>query len=228
MTSAIILAAGFSTRMGGVNKQLAELCGIPVFVMSALRFERSENVGEIIIAAPKGCAVQYADLVLRYGVTKLKAVTEGGATRFLSVKNALAQVSREADFIAIHDGARPLITTEEIDRVILDAYTHGAAIAAIPATDTVKTVTDGFVTGTPDRSGLCYAQTPQVFKKALYLRCIEKLCGAAESVTDDSSVLEMCGERVYLTEIHCANMKITRPEDIAAAAAIFAQRRETL
>lgn len=228
MVSAIILAAGSSSRMGGINKQLAELSGYPVFVMSALRFQRSERVGEIIIAAPKGCAVKYAELALRGGVTKLKAVTEGGDTRFISVRNALCEVSENADLVAIHDGARPLITTAEIDRVISDASEYGAAIASTAATDTVKTAEGGFVSATPPRSSLFYAQTPQIFRKELYLECVETLGERAEQLTDDSLLFELCKKPVRLTEIGCCNMKITRPEDLAAARAIFEERNETL
>lgn len=228
MVSAIILAAGSSSRMGGINKQLAEISGYPVFVMSALRFQRCERVGEIIIAAPKGSAEEFAQLALRGGVTKLKAVAEGGDERFGSVRNALCEVSENADLIAVHDGARPLITTAEIDRVISDAAEYGAAIAATAATDTVKTAEGGFVSATPPRSSLFYAQTPQVFRKELYLECVSELGERAERLTDDSLLFELCEKPVRLTEVRCCNMKITRPEDLAAARAIFLERNETL
>ena len=136
MFSAIILAGGSSTRMNGINKQLAVLEGIPVIVRSALAFERSALVDEIILAAPRGEEQDYGALLRSHLVTKLKAVTTGGATRFLSVKNALPKCSCE--FIAVHDGARPLISTEDIDRVLTDAANYGASIAAAPVTDTIK------------------------------------------------------------------------------------------
>lgn len=226
MTSAIILAAGSSTRMGGINKQFAKLSGVPVFVMSAAAFQRSDNVGEIIIAAPLGDADRCRALCEKHGITKLKAVIEGGQTRFLSVKNALSQVSSNADFIAIHDGARPLIQTADIDRVIQDARVYGAAIAACAATDTVKTAEGGFVTETPPRSSLFYAQTPQVFRAEDYRECVKKLGREAEQLTDDSLLLERCGKAVHITELTACNMKITRPQDLAAAEAIIAQGKE--
>ena len=136
MVSVIIVAAGASVRMEGVNKQLAKIGDTPVFVMSALKFERSEKVGEIIIAAPADEVARYEKLARNFGVTKLKAVTAGGETRMLSVKNALESVSARADFIAVHDGARPLISTEDIDRVLSDAERYDAAIAAAPSSDT--------------------------------------------------------------------------------------------
>ncbi len=226
MVSVIILAAGASTRMDGVNKQLEKIGDTPIFVMSALKFDRCEKVGEIIIAAPSEDAARYEKLARNFGVTKLAAVTEGGATRFLSVKNALEKVSPKADFIAIHDGARPLILPEDIDRVIFDAEKYNAAIAAVPAADTVKIVgSNGFIESTPPRNKLYYAQTPQIFKKKLYLDCVEKLGRLAENVTDDSSILEMCGEYVRVTEVSGCNMKITRPDDLAAAKAVHSGRK---
>ena len=222
MISVIIVAAGSSSRMNGVNKQLEKIGGTPVFVMSALKFDRSEKVGEIIIAAPKDDVTRYEKLARAHGVVKLTAVVAGGDTRMQSVRNCLAAVSPDCDYIAIHDGARPLIETGEIERVFADAEKHGAAIAAVPAVDTIKDVGNGFIEKTPPRENLYYAQTPQVFQKALYLSCLEKLGhAAAENVTDDASILEMCGEKVGITEINGCNMKITRPEDLIMAEALY-------
>lgn len=224
--SVIIVAAGSSTRMNGVNKQLEKIGDTPVFVMSALKFERSERVGEIIIAAPEEEVLRYEKLARNFGVSKLAAVVAGGDTRAKSVRNALDAVSPKADYIAVHDGARPLISTEEIERVFADAEKYNAAIAAVPATDTVKSVGgNGFIEETPQRDKLYYAQTPQVFKKTLYMSCLEKLGAQADSVTDDSSILELCGEYVRITEINGCNMKITRPDDLAAAEAIYNNRK---
>ena len=226
MVSVIIVAAGNSSRMEGINKQLERIDGIPVFVMSALKFEHSEKVSEIIIAAPENDAAHYEKLAKSFGVSKLSAVVAGGETRFRSVMNALEAVSPEAEFIAVHDGARPLIDTEEIERVFADAEKYNAAIAAAPATDTVKSInSDGFIEETIPRGKLWYAQTPQVFRKKLYLSCVEKVGSRAESLTDDSSILELCGEHVHITEIKCSNLKITRPDDLAAAAAIYKNKR---
>lgn len=226
MISVIIVAAGNSTRMDGVNKQLEKIGDTPVFVMSALKFERSEKVSEIIIAAPEDDVARYEKLARNFGVTKLAAVVAGGETRFKSVINALEQVSPKAEFIAIHDGARPLIDTEDIERVFADAEKYNAAVAAAPAADTVKIVAqNGFIEETVPRAKLYYAQTPQVFRRKLYLSCLEKAGQRAETATDDSSILEMCGEYVRITEIVRSNLKITRPDDLVAAAAIYTNRR---
>lgn len=219
MFSAIILAGGSSTRMGGINKQLALLEDIPVIVHSALAFERSSLVDEIILAAPTGEEQYYSALLRRHFVTKLKAVTPGGATRFLSVKNALSECGCE--YIAIHDGARPLILTEDIDRVLSDAVKYGAAIAAAPVTDTIKKCSDGVIESTPDRSTLYAAQTPQAFRKTLYLSCVDRLGRRAETLTDDSALLELCGEQVHITAVTACNMKVTRPQDLTIAAAVL-------
>lgn len=227
MISVIIVAAGSSSRMNGVNKQLEKIGEVPVFVMSALKFDKSEQVCEIIIAAPENDVARYEKLARNFGVEKLAAVVAGGSSRMESVRNCLGRVSPKADYIAIHDGARPLIETEEIERVFADAEKYKAAIAAAPAVDTIKTADDsGFIESTPPRGKLFYAQTPQVFLKKLYLSCLEKADKTALlNITDDSSILELCGEYVKITEIQGCNMKITRPEDLAAAEAIYRNKR---
>lgn len=223
MFSVIILAAGASLRMGGVNKQLSEIGGVPVFIMSALKFDRCEKTAEIIIAAPEEFCEKYRELAVRFGVKKLSCVVCGGKTRFESVKNALSAADKSCDFIAVHDGARPLIDEKDIERVFADAEKFGAAIAACRAVDTVKVVDEsGFIVNTPPRENLYYAQTPQAFRRDLFEKCAEKI--GEREVTDDASVLELCGERVKITEISSCNMKITRLDDLAAARAVFGER----
>ena len=223
MFSVIILAAGASLRMGGVNKQLSEIGGVPVFIMSTLKFDQCEKTAEIIIAAPEEFCEKYRELAVRFGVKKLKCVVCGGRTRFESVKNALSASDKSCGFIAVHDGARPLIDEKDIERVFADAERFGAAIAACRAVDTVKIVDEsGFIVKTPPRENLFYAQTPQAFRRDLFEKCAAKI--GEREVTDDASVLEFCGERVKITEISSCNMKITRPDDLAAARAVFESR----
>lgn len=226
MVSVIIAAAGASSRMGGINKQLEKIGDTPVFVMSALKFDKLEQVSEIFIAAPPDDTARYEKLARNYGVTKLVGVTAGGDSRFKSVRGALEMVSPKSEFIAIHDGARPLIDAEDILRVFADAEKYGAAIAAAPAVDTVKAVgSNGFIDSTIPRAGLYYAQTPQVFRKNLYMEWLEKIGLQAENLTDDSSIAEQCGQYVKITEILSPNFKITRPDDLIAANAIYDNRR---
>lgn len=217
--SAMILAGGSASRMNGINKQLALLEGIPVVVRSALAFQRSSLVDEIILAVPPGEEQDYSALLRSHFVTKLKAVTPGGETRFLSVKNALSECG--CNYIAIHDGARPLILTEDIDRVLSDAVEYDAAIAAAPVTDTIKVCSGGNIQHTPDRNALFAAQTPQAFRKELYLSCVERLGSRAFDLTDDSALLELCGEQVHITAVTACNMKVTRPQDLTIAAAVL-------
>lgn len=227
MVSVIIAAAGSSSRMNGANKQLEKIGGAPVFVVSALKFNDLEKVGEIIIAAPENETARFEKLARNFGITKLAAVVAGGNTRMESVRKCVEIVSSKADYIAIHDGARPLINAEDIEKVFADAEKYNAAVAATRAVDTIKVVgSNGFIEKTPPRGNLYYAQTPQVFQKKLYLSCLEKVDKtAAANATDDSSILEMCGEYVKITEICGCNMKITRPEDLIAAEAVSRNKR---
>lgn len=208
--SAIILAAGSSTRMNGANKQFLELGGIPVIIRSALNFEHCPEVGEIIIAAKADDVQAIISLCGKYGVSKLKTVCTGGADRAESAKIAFGFVG-EADYVAVHDGARPFSEPMLISGVISAAEETGAAIAAIPVTDTIKTTEIGFVTATTPRSSLFAAQTPQVFKKDLY----EKMCGTGGGVTDDAGLAERLGVRVKIAAGSPKNIKITTPADIS-------------
>lgn len=221
MVSAVILCAGASSRMGGINKQLCELGGAPVFVQSCLKFERCADVSEIVLAVPAGQTEAFRRTAEQYGITKLAAVTEGGASRFISVRNALAAVSEEAEYIAVHDGARPLIEPADISRVIADAKAFGAAISAAPASDTIKLADGESVASTIPRESVYLAQTPQAFSLPLYRKCVERLGAQAEELTDDSQLFERCGLAVHITAITQPNFKITRPADLTAARAAF-------
>ncbi|MGN0578904.1 MAG: 2-C-methyl-D-erythritol 2,4-cyclodiphosphate synthase [Ruminiclostridium sp.] len=212
--AAIILAGGSSTRMGGRDKQLIELDGVPVIVKSALIFERTAEVTEIIIAAKKEEKEHIESLCESFGITKLKAVTEGGATRAESARRAFALVGN-ADIVAVHDGARPFATAALAQKVILAAKEHGAAIPAIPVKDTIKEAQAGFVRSTPDRSTLFCAQTPQAFRYEIY----EKMIAGAEEATDDAALAEKAGYPVKIVEGEESNIKITTPQDLAKTGA---------
>lgn len=207
---AIILAAGSSSRMNGTNKQFLELGGIPVLMRSVLNFEHCAKVSEIVIAARECDCAAIENECKKYGITKLKKVCAGGKDRAESAKIAFGYVD-DCEYVAVHDGARPFADSELIENVIKAAEETGAAIAAIPVTDTVKKAENGFITATPPRSSLFSAQTPQVFKKELY----EKMCRVEGAVTDDSSLAEQLGVRVKIAEGCPKNIKITMPADIA-------------
>ncbi len=215
-TCAILLGAGCSSRMNGVNKQLLRLNGIPVLIRSALNFERCAEISEIIIAAREQELDKISELCREYGISKLKAVTAGGKTRAESAALAMREAG-ECDFIAVHDGARPFADPPLISRVIARAAETGAAIPAVPVRDTVKIARNGEVSETPDRSTLFAAQTPQVFRRELY----QKMCAQNNrSATDDASLAERLGVRVLLAEGSDQNIKITSPCDIPIGEAI--------
>ncbi len=208
--SAIILAAGASTRMNGTNKQLLTLGGTAVIVRSALNFQNCPEVSEIIIAAREDDCGQIEKLCRENGVIKLKIVCAGGKTRAESAEIAFSHAGN-CDVVAIHDGARPFAVSALISRVISDAYNSGAAIAAVPVKDTIKSVKDGYIEATPDRSSLYSAQTPQAFRTGLY----KKMLALGGDVTDDSQLAERLGIKVKITAGSYDNIKITTPEDIA-------------
>ena len=212
--TAIILAGGSSTRMGGKDKQLIELDGVPVIVKSALIFQSTADVTEIIIAAKKEEREHIRSLCESFGITKLKAVTEGGATRAESARKAFALV-KNADIVAVHDGARPFATAALAQKVILAAKEYGAAIPAIPVKDTIKEAQSGFVKSTPDRSTLFCAQTPQAFRYEIY----EKMIAHSEEATDDAGLAEKAGYPVKIVEGEESNIKITTPNDLVKAGA---------
>ena len=210
--TAIILAAGASSRMKGTDKQLLSIGGVPVIVRSVMNFQNTPEVSEIIIAAKDELCEEIALLCKKAGATKLKTVCAGGETRAKSAQAAFSHAGK-TDVTLIHDGARPFAFPELISEVIREAYEHGGAIAAVPVTDTIKCVKDGFICSTPDRSGLYGAQTPQGFRTELYM---EMLSGGGD-FTDDSQLAEAMGIKVKIVTGSYDNIKITTPEDIARA-----------
>lgn len=227
-TTALVAAAGSSTRMGSANsKQLLEIDGIPVLARTLLAYERAVTVQEIVLIARREDFDTFRTLAEQYKITKLKRITAGGATRQASVMHGLSVISPKTRFVAIADGARCLITSDQIDRVNLTAYRTCAASAAVPATDTVKlTDNKGRAISTPDRGRVWLAQTPQTFSLPLYraAACYAKEKGV--EATDDNALLEAVGHPVMLVDCGKENIKITTPGDIDLAHAILARRAD--
>lgn len=215
--SAIIACAGSFSRMNGVNKQLLELDGIPVAVRSMLAFEQLDEVTEIIVSARECDIDKYKKLCEKYGVTKLKVVVKGGETRQQSIFNAYREVSKETRYVAVHDGARPLVSPENIKQCIRDASIFGGAVLGVPVKDTIKNVDGGLITDTPDRRKLYITQTPQIFRKDIYVKGINFANSHELDFTDDCQLAEAVGAKVAMTESSYRNIKITTPEDIAVA-----------
>ena len=152
-------------------------------------------------------------------------VVVGGATRTESVLRAALEASPEAEFFAVQDGARPLVTPALIDDVIAAAWTHLAAAPAIPVRDTIKVAHNALVESTPDRSTLFAVQTPQVFSADLLKAALQSALTDGAAITDDCSAVERLGKEVYLTPGWRENIKITTPEDLSVAE-LFLRRRE--
>jgi 2-C-methyl-D-erythritol 4-phosphate cytidylyltransferase len=227
-TSALIAAAGSSTRMGtSTSKQLLDIDGTPVLARTLLAYEHAATVQEIVIVARKEDFDTFRALAEQYKITKLKRITTGGATRQDSVLRGLSVLSPKTRFVAIADGARCLITPEQIDRVNLTAYRTQAASAAVPATDTVKLTDEkGRAISTPDRSRVWLAQTPQTFSLALYRAAAYYAKENGVEATDDNALLEAVGHPVTMVDCGKENIKITTPGDIDLARAILARRAD--
>lgn len=226
--SVIIAAAGNSTRYGtGNSKQFLLLEGVPVLIKSVQAFEQIDEVKEIIITARKQDFDVIEGLLQQYNIKKVKSVVEGGATRQDSIAAAVKKVSEETEIIAVHDGARPLVSKETIIGVIEKAVEKGAAACAVPVKDTIKIIdSSGKIVTTPDRASLRAVQTPQVFDFALYKEAIDKAVSESKQYTDDCQLIESMGHPVYLTDGDYENIKITTPDDLLVAEKFLSERRK--
>ena len=218
--TAIIVAAGESRRMGD-DKLMLELAGVPVLLHTLRAFELSTVISEIIVVTRLDLLEQVAELASSGGITKLTKVITGGNTRTESVQNGLYAVSRRAKYIAIHDGARPLVSQKIIRDTVSKAEKHNAAAPAMPVKSTIKQVKNGVVVATPERSELYEIQTPQVFDADLIKGAIAAAMQKNKQYTDDCAAVEMIGATVYITEGSYENFKLTTPEDMLVAEMIM-------
>ena len=225
--AAAVVVAGGSARRFGSDKLMEDLAGLPVLIRSLLAFERCEAINAIVLAARADRVDEVRVLCAQYGVTKLTAVVPGGDTRAKSCLAGVMAAPPEAELIAIHDGARPLVTEEVILDALWTAYRHTAALPAIPVRDTVKEAEDGIVTATPDRSHLWAAQTPQCFQADLIRAALQDAAANAPEVTDDCLAVERIGGRIHLSVGSEENIKITTPLDLKLARALLAERSGT-
>ena len=216
-TSVVIVCAGNSTRMGGVNKILLPLGERKVIGVTMQAFQSCESVSEIIIVAREDDIPAIQAEAEAAGITKLAACTTGGSTRQESVFNGVRKISKDTELVAIHDGARPLVKPEHIEKVIKDASVFGGATLGVPVKDTIKTVDGGLIIDTPPRSSLYITQTPQIFKRRLYFEGIDFALEHDLDFTDDCQLVEAIGGKVAMTVGDYTNIKITTPEDIAIA-----------
>lgn len=220
-TSAIVLSAGKGLRMGGSTpKQYMPLLGRPVLFYCLDAFEKS-LVDEIIIVCGAGDEEYVRETIVnKYGFNKVKKIVSGGAERYDSVYSGLKACEATSSYVFIHDGARPLISPEMIEKLYIEVKEKKAVIAACPSKDTVKIADEnGKVTDTPDRKRVWQVQTPQVFEYGLVRSAYEKMLGTdREGITDDAMVVERFSDvDVFLSDTGYGNIKITTAEDIPVA-----------
>ena len=225
--AALVAAAGSSSRMGGINKLLEPLDGIPVLVRTLTALERAQRVDSIVIATREEDLITVSQLCKTYGITKCTKVIRGGEDREHSVLLAALEAEPDTELLAVQDGARPLVSPTLIDRVIEAAQRCGAAAPALPVKDTIKTVReDGAVEETLERSRLRAVQTPQVFEASLLKAALQAALEEGAVLTDDCSAVERLGKVVYLIEGEETNLKITTPTDLILAEALLAAEED--
>ncbi len=213
--SVIVVCGGSSSRMGGIDKMFADIKGIPVSIRSCLAFQNCELVTDIVIVTRQENILKMQKLCGEFMLTKVTDIVEGGNCRQQSVANGLDRLTSDSDIVLIHDGARPFVKNDCIQRVIEKARELSAVTCAVPLKDTVKTVReDGLVTATPDRSTMQAVQTPQGFKFNLYKSAVEANMNHLEDFTDDCSIVESLGFPVYTCRGDYTNIKITTAEDL--------------
>lgn len=227
-TSAIIVGAGSSTRMGKpISKQLIKLNGKETILHTLCAFEKSQSIDEIIVVCREQDIEIIKSLATANNITKAKAFTKGGDTRQQSVKNGVNLVSDNTEFIAIHDGARPLVKPSDIDLAVNNAVKYGSSALGVYVKDTIKVIDEnGFIASTPNRSSLIAIYTPQVFELDLYKKAMEQAETENKDYTDDCQLLESIGEKVYVTLGSPENIKLTTPEDIIIAESFLQKRGE--
>ena len=220
MNVAIVVAAGKGTRLGGNQpKQFLELCGVPIVIHTLREFERCEEINEIIVVVPAESTAAFSSLAEKFAIRKLVRVVPGGATRAQSVRRGLDAIAN-AEIVAVHDGVRPFVSSDEIDSVVAAARASGAAILVAPVADTIKDIENGRVKRTLTRHNLRRALTPQCFSYDLLKRAYDQLDeveSAGVEVTDDSLLVERLGAEIVAVEGSSRNIKITEEEDLALA-----------
>ena len=215
-TTAIIVAAGTGSRFGSETpKQFLTLAGKPIVVHTIERFAAAPSVDAIVAVVPTHYVTELGGL----DVTKPIRVVSGGRTRAESVANGLNSVENGMEIVAVHDGARPFVSIEEIEKTIAKARETGAACLVGEVTDTIKTIRGDQITGTLDRTKLRRALTPQIFKVEVLRRAFEA-ADLDDTVTDECFLVENLGHPIAFVEGSSRNIKITHPEDIALAEAI--------
>jgi 2-C-methyl-D-erythritol 4-phosphate cytidylyltransferase len=230
---AIVPAAGLGTRMGTEQpKQFLELDGLPLIIFTLRRLAACAAITEFLIAARTDDVVSLQDRVARAALGRPARVIHGGDTRQQSVGNALAQVDPSSEIVLVHDAVRPFVTPKQVERVINEARTRGAAILGVPAIDTVKEVKRAslpedvaLVSATIPRERIVLAQTPQAFSYELVREAFQRAQRDGVIASDEAALVERIGRDVYVVQGSERNLKITRPADMDLARFYLDQER---
>jgi 2-C-methyl-D-erythritol 4-phosphate cytidylyltransferase len=219
--SAVILAAGNSSRMNYENKMFIDIGGIPLLVHTLLVFQNCNQIYDIIVVTNEDSLELVTKLCEQYNITKVNLIITGGTTRLESALNGVTAVSQKSKLVAIHDGARPCISNEIIINTISKATKHHAAAPGVPIVPTLKRVKNGIITQTVDRDGLYEIQTPQIFNADLIKGALTNAINKGIDVTDDAMAVEFIGVPVYITAGSGNNIKVTSHDDIVIAEALL-------
>ena len=216
---AIITAAGNGSRMEtNICKQFLDLKQKPILAHTIEKFESCDIIDEVVLGIKEDYRQHVEqNIIKKYGYKKIRAITQGGTTRQDTVHKALEELPGDCDIVLIHDGVRPFISVEDIEKVVEVTTQKNAAVLAVPVKETIKQIEDGAVKATLDRSKLYTIQTPQCFKPDILLRAYEKAIKENIVSTDDAALVECLGEKVYIVEGSYKNIKITTPEDMVYA-----------
>lgn len=223
--TSIVVAAGSGKRMGlETKKQYLLLGGKPLFIHTLEIMEKQKKITEIILVVPAADLDFCKKIIKDYSIKKISHIVSGGDARGASVYNGLQAVSKDSEFVVVHDGARPFLSQQVLEKVIEAAMAEGAAIAGVPVKDTIKQInTNGLVEKTLERSFLWSVQTPQAFRRELLLECYEKALKDKLQGTDDAYILEVYGYPVKMVPGDYRNMKITTKEDLEYAEYLLKQ-----
>jgi 2-C-methyl-D-erythritol 4-phosphate cytidylyltransferase len=224
MNIAIIVAAGSGSRFAGHQpKQFVDLAGRPLLIHTLEKFSTCTAIDEIVLVLSDEGTRKFDDLRSQFQLSKLTSVVIGGRNRAESVRNGLGAVSgSDEDIIAVHDGARPLVSHEEIAATFSAARKTGAACLVAEITDTIKEISGDFICNTVDRSQLRRALTPQAFRADILREAFDAL-DLTDAITDECYLVEKLGVKIALVEGSARNIKITRPEDLILAEALLKQ-----
>ena len=222
---AVIVAAGSSRRMGGENKLLLQLSGAPVLAHTLSAFEKCAAIRDIVLVCREQDILPYTELARSFGIAKLRTVTRGGDSRTASVLAGITAAPEGTVLVAVHDGARPLVSEAVITEAVYAAAEYGAAAPVVPVKDSIKRIEDGNIAADVPRDTLAAVQTPQVFDRTMLTRALQTAARENRSFTDDCAAVEAMGQAVRATHGSYENIKITTPEDILVAEA-FLQKEE--